>query len=132
MEDQTNVIKITCSEAKPGRVFEGIGGITSNGMSKLLMDYPEQQRNEIMDLLFKPKYGVSLQHLKVELGSDVNTSAGTEPSHMRSREDFDITRGYGLPIAKLAKAINPALLLDALRWGHRSGFRTMRISWRIT
>jgi galactosylceramidase len=117
MEDQTNVIKITCSEAKPGRVFEGIGGITSNGMSKLLMDYPEQQRNEIMDLLFKPKYGVSLQHLKVELGSDVNTSAGTEPSHMRSREDFDITRGYGLPIAKLAKAINPALLLDALRWG---------------
>lgn len=115
MEDQAHVIK--CADAKPGRAFEGIGGITSNGMSKLLMDYPEQQRNEIMDLLFKPMYGVSLQHLKVELGSDVNTSAGTEPSHMRSREDFDITRGYGLPIAKLAKAINPALLLDALRWG---------------
>jgi len=100
-----------------GRVFEGIAGITSNGMSKLLMDYPEQQQKEIMDLLFKPNYGASLQHLKVEIGSDVNTSCGTEPSHMRNRQDFDITRGYGLPIAKWAKDINPDLMLDALRWG---------------
>lgn len=100
-----------------GRVFEGIGGITSNGMSKLLMDYPQQQQNEIMDLLFKPNYGASLQHLKVEIGSDVNTSCGTEPSHMRNRQDYDITRGYGLPIAKQARIINPSIMLDALRWG---------------
>ncbi|MGG1518823.1 hypothetical protein ABE504_25665 [Paenibacillus oryzisoli] len=108
---------IRYADSRQGRVFEGIGGITSNGMSKLLMDYPEAQQQEIMNLLFKPKYGASLQHLKVELGSDVNTSAGTEPSHMRNRDDFDITRGYGLPIAAMAKKINPVLILDALRWG---------------
>lgn len=108
---------IRCAASRAGRAFEGIGGITSNGMSKLLMDYPEEQKREIMDLLFKPKHGASLHHLKVEIGSDVNTSAGTEPSPMRSRDDFDITRGCGLPIAAMAKAINPALLLDALRWG---------------
>jgi len=100
-----------------GRLFEGIGGITSNGMSKLLMDYPEEQRKDIFNLLFKPKFGASLQHLKVEMGSDVNTSCGTEPSHMRNETDFDITRGYGLEIAKLAKEINPKIYLDCLRWG---------------
>lgn len=100
-----------------GRTFEGIGGITSNGMSKLLMDYPQAQRDDILDLLFKPFFGASLQHLKVEIGSDVNTSSGTEPSHMRSEGDFDITRGYGLVIAKKAREINPDIYLDALRWG---------------
>lgn len=100
-----------------GRTFEGIGGITSNGMSKLLMDYPRAQRDDILDLLFKPFFGASLQHLKVEIGSDVNTSSGTEPSHMRSEKDFDITRGYGLSIAKKAREINPDIYLDALRWG---------------
>lgn len=100
-----------------GRTFEGIGGITSNGMSKLLMDYPEEQREDIFNLLFKPFFGASLQHLKVEIGSDVNTSSGTEPGHMRSETDFDITRGYGLVIAKKAKEINPGIYLEALRWG---------------
>jgi galactosylceramidase len=100
-----------------GRVFEGIGGITSNGMSKLLMDYPRAQMEDIFNLLFKPRFGASLQHLKVEIGSDVNTSSGTEPSHMRSENDFDITRGYGLVIAKKAKEINPDIYLEALRWG---------------
>ncbi|TDF98706.1 hypothetical protein [Paenibacillus piri] len=108
---------IRIDTASGGRTFEGIGGITSNGMSKLLMDYPESVQQEIMELLFKPNYGASLQHLKVEIGSDVNTSCGTEPSHMRSRDDFDIKRGVGLPVAKLAKAIRPDLVLDALRWG---------------
>jgi galactosylceramidase len=100
-----------------GRVFEGIGGITSNGMSKLMMDYPEPIRRDLMRLLFEPNFGASLQHLKVEIGSDVNTSSGTEPSHMRGGSDFDIKRGYGLEIMREAKQINPALLLDSLRWG---------------
>ncbi|QNK58810.1 family 16 glycoside hydrolase [Paenibacillus sp. PAMC21692] len=102
---------------REGRIFEGIGGITSNGMSKLMMDYSPEQLSELMDLLFRPGYGASLQHLKVEIGSDVNTSSGTEPSHMRSKDDLDITRGCGLPLAKLAKEVNPELVLEALRWG---------------
>jgi galactosylceramidase len=100
-----------------GRTFEGVGGVFSNGMTKLLMDYPANQQNDILDLLFKPKFGASLQHLKVEIGTDVNSSSGTEPSHMRSATDFDITRGAGLWIADKAKDISPAIKLDALRWG---------------
>jgi galactosylceramidase len=100
-----------------GRTYEGVGGVFSNGMTKLLMDYPANQRNDILDLLFKPKFGASLDHVKVEIGTDVNSSSGTEPSHMRSSTDFDITRGSGLWIAQKAKALNPAIKLEALRWG---------------
>ncbi len=100
-----------------GRMFEGIGGVTSNGMTKLLHEYPALQQNDIIDLLFKPKFGASFHQLKVEIGSDANGTCGTEPSHMRSETDFDITRGVGLWLASKAKERNPDLLLDAIRWG---------------
>lgn len=100
-----------------GRMFEGIGGISSNGTTKLLMDYPKAQQKDIIDLLFKPNYGASLHHLKLEIGSDANTSSGTEPSHMRCKKDFNIKRGAGLWLAKHAKKVNEKLKLGALRWG---------------
>jgi galactosylceramidase len=100
-----------------GRVFAGIGGVTSNGMTKLLREYPETQRNDILDLLFKPKWGASFHLLKIEIGSDANGTCGTEPSHMRSKNDFDITRGSGLWLGAEAKKRNKSILLDAIRWG---------------
>jgi galactosylceramidase len=100
-----------------GRQFAGIGGVTSNGMTKLLYEYPGDQRDDILDLLFKPKFGAGFQLLKIEIGSDVNSSCGTEPSHMRSESDFDITRGAGLWLGAKAKERNAAILLDAIRWG---------------
>ncbi len=102
---------------KAGCVFKGIGGVTSNGMTKLLREYPESQRNDILDFLFKPKFGASFQTLKVEIGSDANGTCGTEPSHMRSETDYDITRGVGLWMANEAKKRNNGILLDAIRWG---------------
>lgn len=100
-----------------GRTFEGIGGVTSNGMTKLLHEYPEAQRNDILNFLFTPKFGASFHQLKVEIGSDANGTCGTEPSHMRSETDFDITRGVGLWMAREAKNRNQDLILDAIRWG---------------
>jgi galactosylceramidase len=100
-----------------GSTYEGVGAVFSNGMTKLLMDYPANQRDDIMKMLFKPKFGAALQHVKVEIGSDVNSSSGTEPSHMRSSTDFDITRGTNLWAAQQAKALNPLIELEALRWG---------------
>jgi galactosylceramidase len=100
-----------------GGTYQGVGAVFSNGMTKLLMDYPAAQRQAILDLLFSPKYGASLQHLKIEIGSDANTSAGTEPSHTRSATDLDVTRGASLWLAQQAKLRNPALTVDALRWG---------------
>ena len=82
---QTTTIKVEGSDT--GRIFEGIGGVSAGASSRLLPDYPEPQRSQILDYLFKPNYGASLQHLKVEVGGDTNSTDGSEPSHMRSRAE---------------------------------------------
>jgi galactosylceramidase len=110
-------ISVSLNDSAVGRMYEGISYVSSSGSTKLLMDYPPEQQQDIIDLLFKPNFGASLDHYKMEIGSDANSSSGTEPSHMRSATDLDITRGSGLWLAKKAKEVNPELTLEALRWG---------------
>jgi hypothetical protein len=112
---QKTEIKIDGSGS--GRVFEGIGGVSAGASSRLLIDYPEPQRSQILDYLFKPNYGASLQHLKVEVGGDTNSTDGSEPSHMHTRTDENYDRGYEWWLMKEAKARNPKIILDALPWG---------------
>ncbi|HXW14216.1 MAG TPA: galactosylceramidase, partial [Terriglobia bacterium] len=100
-----------------GRIFEGIGGVSAGASSRLLIDYPEPQRSQILDYLFKPNYGAALQHLKVEVGGDTNSTDGSEPSHMRTRGDENYERGYEWWLMKEAKARNPNIFLDLLPWG---------------
>ena len=53
--------------AARGQVFKGIGAISGGGAtSALLRPYPEEQRSEILDLLFKPSFAAALPILKVE------------------------------------------------------------------
>jgi Glycosyl hydrolase family 59 len=48
--------------ARPGPVFQGIGAISGGGgNSRLLVDYPPRERAEILDYLFSPHFGASLQ-----------------------------------------------------------------------
>ncbi len=100
-----------------GRLFEGLGAVSAGASSRLLIDYPEPQRSQILDYLFKPGYGAALQHLKVEIGSDVNSTDGSEPSHLRSPTDHDYTRGYEWWLMEEAKKRNPNIILDILPWG---------------
>ena len=100
-----------------GRIFEGIGALSAGASSRLLIDYPEPQRSVILDYLFKPQFGASIHHLKVEIGGDVNSTCGTEPSHMHHRGEDDYTRGYEWWLMKEAKMREPSITLDALAWG---------------
>jgi len=104
-----------------GTVYRGLGVITGNNSSRLLMDYKTENPDaywEIMNLLFKKDYGAGLTHVKIEFGSDVNSSSGTEPSIMRSAdEEADVTRGAGFMFAADALSINPDITVDLLRWG---------------
>jgi O-glycosyl hydrolase len=100
-----------------GNIFQGIGALSAGASSRLLIDYPEPFRGQILDYLFKPGYGAALQHLKVEIGADVNSTDGSEPSHMRSRADRDFSRGYEWWLMEEARKRNPKIILDSLPWG---------------
>src|SRR3974377_2568228 len=91
---QAKQIVIRIDANAPGRTFEGLGALSAGASSRLLIDYPEPQRSQILDYLFKPNYGAALQHLKVEIGGEVNSTDGTEPTHMRTRTDQKYSGGY--------------------------------------
>lgn len=109
---------ITVDPASPGRTFQGVGAISGGGgTSRLLVDYPEPQRSQVLDYLFRPGYGASLQILKVEIGSDTNSSNGAEPSHMRTRTDLNCNRGYEWWLMEQAQRRNPSIQFYGLQWG---------------
>ena len=114
---------VTVDGRAKGRVWEGVGALSAGASSRLLFDYPEPQRSEILDFLFKPNFGASLHHLKVEIGGDVNSTDGSEPSHARTREEFDhpkpeyFQRGYEWWLMEEARKRNPRILIEALQWG---------------
>jgi galactosylceramidase len=101
-----------------GRRFDGIGGLSGGGCStRLLADYNAVRYNQIMDYLFLPGFGASLQILKVEIGGDMQSTDGTEPSHMHSTNDENYERGYEWKVMVEAKQRNPNITLYALSWG---------------
>lgn len=108
---------ITIDAQDKGRVFDGIGALSAGASSRLLIDYPEPQRSEILDFLFKPKFGASLQINKVEIGGDMNSTDGSEPSHMRTEDDENYHRGYEWWLMVESKKRNPAVKLHGLAWG---------------
>lgn len=116
-----SIIKINFNEK--GRTFEGIGALSAGASTRLLINYSEPVRSQILDFLFKPKFGANLQHLKVEIGGDVNSTCGTEPSHARTREEYEnpkpeyFQRGYEWWLMNEAKKRNPDIYLDCLEWG---------------
>lgn len=94
--------------------------VSGNNSSRLFLDYKSQnpkQYQELLKLIFGDK-GCAVQHLKIEMGADINSSSGTEPCTMRTPDEkADVTRGAGFILAADAKKVNPNLTLDMLWWG---------------
>lgn len=100
-----------------GQRFDGIGAVNGGGAtSVLLKDYPEPQRSQILDLVFKPKFGASISALLVEIPGDGNSTQGSMPSHMHTRDDLNYARGYTWWILGQAKERNPNITLDGTAW----------------
>ena len=101
------------------KLYRGAGMVTGNNSSRLLLDYKDENPEkywEIMNYLFGDK-GIGLEHIKIEMGSDINSSSGTEPNIMRSEDETpDVTRGAGYQLAADAQTINPDITLDMLYW----------------
>jgi hypothetical protein len=102
---------------RPGPAFQGIGAISGGGgNSRLLIDYPPRDRAQILDYLFSPHFGASLQMLKLEIGGGGFSSDGSEPSVEAVRGRLDCGTGYEFWLARQALARNPAIKLYGLQW----------------
>ncbi|MGV9271253.1 RICIN domain-containing protein [Kitasatospora sp. NPDC003701] len=109
---------ITVDGGSAGRTFDGVGAISGGGgNTRLLLDYPEPQRSQILDYLFTPGQGAALQLLKVEIGGDTNSTDGAESSHEHTRGAVDCQSGYEWWVMEQAKLRNPAIKLYGLSWG---------------
>jgi Glycosyl hydrolase family 59/Galactocerebrosidase, C-terminal lectin domain len=107
---------ITIDGHSPSQAFDGVGAISGGGgNSRLLIDYPPRQRNQILDYLFG-RGGAHLQLLKLEIGGDANSSDGSEPSVEHSRGQIDCRSGYEWWLAGQAVARNPHIRLYGLQW----------------
>ncbi|MFG1719811.1 ricin-type beta-trefoil lectin domain protein [Micromonospora chalcea] len=109
---------LTVNGASGGRALDGVGAVSGGGgNSRLLIDYPEPQRSDILDYLFKPGHGAAMQLMKVEIGGDTNSTSGAEPSHEHTRGSVNCNRGYEWWLMEQARARNPAIALVGLAWG---------------
>lgn len=109
--------QITLDGEAGGVVFDGLGLVNGGGAtSVLLKDYPEPQRSQILDMVYKPMFGASVSALFVEIPGDGNSTQGSMPSHMHTRDDLNYSRGYTWWIMQEAQKRNPELTLDGTAW----------------
>ncbi|MGN0622729.1 MAG: glycosyl hydrolase family 59, partial [Oscillospiraceae bacterium] len=120
-EDKTMDIIIDGSKANTAenKLYRGAGMVSANNSSRLLLDYKAENPEaywEILKHIFSDE-GIGVNHLKLEMGADINSSSGTEPTVKRTEDEkADATRGAGYQLAADAKTINPDLTLDMLFW----------------
>ena len=115
---QTEAHSVTISGARCGRTFDGIGGL-SNSCAPWLRGYNESVRQDILDVLFKPRYAASMQVLKLEIGGDAHSTINTESSfmHINDKAQASFSRGWENWLAVEAKRRNPSLRIGGLAWG---------------
>ena len=65
---QSAIINLNLDGTTALHTFDGHGALSAGASSRLLWDYPEPQRTEVLDYLFKPNFGAMMSILKVEIG----------------------------------------------------------------
>ncbi|AQQ08601.1 O-Glycosyl hydrolase [Sedimentisphaera cyanobacteriorum] len=112
--------QINVDSSDTGRRYDGIGVVSAGGNARLLPDYEEPYKSDILDLLFKPKFGASLQVFKAEMGGSTSSTSGAEPTHAITREELDspVSRGYEFWMMREAKDRNSEIMLGCLPWAY--------------
>ncbi|MFG3140258.1 GH59 galactosidase [Streptomyces sp. NPDC048211] len=102
-----------------GLTYKGLGVLSCNSTSNLLMDYKAEHPErywQLVRVLFGGENPL-VNHVKVEMGSDTNTSTGADPATMRTRDELaDASRSPGFQLAADARTVNPKLRVSILRW----------------
>lgn len=103
-----------------GTLYDGLGFISANNSSRLLLDYKSENPEaywEILNYVFGEQ-GIGMNLIKVEMGADIDSSSGTEPGIMRTEDEKpDVTRGASYQLIADALKINPDIEVDMLYWG---------------
>lgn len=107
------------TENQNGLTFKGFGILSGNSTSDLLMDYKAENPEayaQMMQLLFGGEYPI-MNHVKLEMGDDRNTSTGAEACTKRSKDEkANVRRNPGWQLAADAKKINPDVKVSILKW----------------
>jgi chitodextrinase len=102
-----------------GLPYKGLGLISANSTSNLLMDYKAEHPGrywELIGVLFGGPNPL-INHVKMEMGSDTNNSTGADAATMRTADELaDASRSPGFQLAADAKTVNPRLKVSILRW----------------
>jgi chitodextrinase len=102
-----------------GLPYKGLGLISANSTSNLLMDYKAEHPEkywELVGVLFGGPRPL-INHVKMEMGSDTNNSTGADAATMRTADELaDASRSPGFQLAADAKTVNPKLKVSILRW----------------
>ncbi|GIE30384.1 hypothetical protein Ait01nite_034290 [Actinoplanes italicus] len=102
-----------------GLPYKGLGLISANSTSNLLMDYKAEHPGrywELIGVLFGGPHPL-INHVKMEMGSDTNNSTGADAATMRTADELaDASRSPGFQLAADAKTVNPKLKVSILRW----------------
>lgn len=110
------IIDRTTAQLKENMRYRGAGMVSGNNSSRLLLDYKTEHPKayeQILEYMFG-KEGIGITHLKVEMGADINSSSGTEPSVMRTEDEkADVTRGA----ASLLNALLDLIFVVVFKFG---------------
>ncbi len=113
------VIDIKKAELSAHKRYRGAGMISANNSSRLLLDY-KYEHPELYEKLLEHifgKNGIGAAHFKLEMGSDINSTSGTEPCVKRTAaESANVRRGTGYHLAADIKKRYPHVTLDMLFW----------------
>lgn len=77
---------VTLTDKYSPFIYQGVWAMSANGAARLLFEYPEPTRSEILDMLFLPSMGIRWQGLKVEIGGDVESSYGSMSSYAHTKD----------------------------------------------
>ena len=107
------------AENMNGLTFKGFGVLDCNSTNALLLDYKAQHPEkywEMLEVLFGGEHPI-MQHIKIEMGNDKNTSTGSQSCTMRYEDEYpNVNRVTGFQLAADAKKINPNVKVSLLYW----------------